>query len=74
MSGMSLNKPSEGAHSAPQTALPLRLLRVLANSRELMLFVLIALLALGMSVYFPNNFPTASNMRAVLLNRSEEHT
>ena len=46
----------------------LRVVRRLANSRELTLFVLVVALAVVMSVVYPNNFPTAPNMRAVLLN------
>ncbi|WP_258052496.1 hypothetical protein [Mesorhizobium sp. INR15] len=45
-----------------------RVVRRLADSRELTLFVLVIALALAMSIVYPNNFPTASNMRAVLLN------
>lgn len=46
----------------------LRIIRKLADSRELTLFVLVALLALVMSIVYPNNFPTGPNIRAVLLN------
>lgn len=46
----------------------LRIVRRLADSRELTLFVLLVSLAVVMSIAYPNNFPTASNMRAVLLN------
>ncbi|WP_292258977.1 hypothetical protein [Mesorhizobium sp.] len=49
-------------------ALPLRIVRRLANSRELTLFVLVVLLALAMTIVYPHNFPTGPNMRAVLLN------
>lgn len=49
-------------------ALPLRIVRRLADSRPLMLFVLVVALAVAMTIAYPNNFPTASNMRAVLLN------
>ena len=45
-----------------------RTVRRLADSRELTLFVLVVALAVVMSVVYPNNFPTAPNMRAVLLN------
>jgi ribose transport system permease protein len=45
--------------------------RALANSRELMLFVLILALVVGMSTLYPNNFPTPSNIRAVLLNAAQ---
>ena len=49
-------------------ALLVRIVRRLADSRELTLFVLVVALAVVMSVVYPNNFPTAPNMRAVLLN------
>ena len=52
----------------PREALPLRIVRRLANSRELTLFVLVVLLALAMTIVYPHNFPTGPNMRAVLLN------
>lgn len=55
-----------GGHA--REALFVRVVRRLADSRELTLFVLVVALALAMSVLYPNNFPTASNMRAVLLN------
>jgi ribose transport system permease protein len=50
---------------------PVRVLFALANSRELMLLVLIALIAGGMSLAYPQNFPTASNISAVLLNAAQ---
>ena len=43
----------------------------LANSRELMLAVLVVLLAGGMSIFYPHNFPTSSNIAAVLLNAAQ---
>ena len=46
----------------------LRLLRLLANSRELTLGILVLSLVVVMSIAFPLNFPTAANIRAVLLN------
>ena len=46
-------------------------LLMLANSRELTLFLLIAILALVMTVFYPRNFPTSSNMAAVLLNAAQ---
>jgi ribose transport system permease protein len=51
--------------------LPVRVVIALANSRELMLFVLIALIVGAMSLYYPNNFPTPSNISAVLLNAAQ---
>jgi ribose transport system permease protein len=48
-----------------------RTLRMFANSRELTLAILIALLAGTMSIVYPNNFPTSSNMSAVLLNAAQ---
>ncbi|WP_245426256.1 ABC transporter permease [Mesorhizobium sp. WSM3862] len=62
---------SENEAQAPveqREALPLRIVRRLANSRELTLFVLVVLLALAMTIVYPHNFPTGPNMRAVLLN------
>lgn len=50
---------------------PSRLLRQLANSRELMLFVLIVILCVTMTIVYPNNFPTSSNISAVLLNAAQ---
>jgi ribose transport system permease protein len=49
-------------------SLLLRIVRRFADSRELTLLILVAVLALGMSVVYPNNFPTGANLRAVLLN------
>ncbi len=46
----------------------LRIVRALANSRELTLLILVIVLAVVMAAVYPRNFPTASNMRAVLLN------
>jgi ribose transport system permease protein len=43
----------------------------LANSRELMLFVLIVILAGTMAIVYPNNFPTQYNISAVLLNAAQ---
>ena len=49
-------------------SLLLRIVRRFADSRELTLLILVAALALAMSIAYPNNFPTGSNLRAVLLN------
>ena len=46
----------------------MRIVRRFADSRELTLLILVAVLAIGMSVVYPNNFPTGANLRAVLLN------
>jgi ribose transport system permease protein len=54
-----------------RASLPLRIVGLLANSRELMLLVLIVIIVTSMSIYYPNNFPTASNIRAVLLNAAQ---
>ena len=48
-----------------------RIVGRLADSRELMLFALIALLVTAMTVYYPNNFPTRFNISAVLLNAAQ---
>jgi ribose transport system permease protein len=55
----------------PSGPLPLRIVRMLAESRELMLLVLIVILVVAMSVVYPNNFPTESNIAAVLLNAAQ---
>lgn len=54
-----------------ELSFPARVLLNLANSRELMLFVLIVLLAGTMAAVYPNNFPTAYNASAVLLNAAQ---
>ncbi len=48
-----------------------RLVLTLANSRELMLLVLIVVLVLSMTIVYPNNFPTSFNISAVLLNAAQ---
>jgi ribose transport system permease protein len=58
----------ETTANSPQESLLLRIVRRFADSRELTLLILVALLALGMSIVYPNNFPTGANLRAVLLN------
>ena len=58
----------ENAAAQPQESLLLRIVRRFADSRELTLLILVAVLALGMSIVYPNNFPTGANLRAVLLN------
>lgn len=50
---------------------PARALSRLANSRELMLLALIVILCVGMTVLYPNNFPTRFNISAVLLNAAQ---
>jgi len=54
--------------SRARASLGTRTLRRLANSRELTLAILVAILVIAMSVVYPANFPTASNLRAVFLN------
>jgi len=46
-------------------------LRVIAGSRPLTLFILVATLCIVMSVAYPNNFPTQYNISAVLLNAAQ---
>lgn len=48
-----------------------RILLGLANSRELMLFVLVVVLCVGMTIVYPDNFPTKFNIAAVLLNAAQ---
>ncbi len=45
-----------------------RIVRKLADSRELTLLILVVILAVVMAVIYPNNFATGANIRAVLLN------
>ncbi len=59
---------TQEAAARPQESLLLRIVRRFADSRELTLLILVAVLAIGMSVVYPNNFPTGPNLRAVLLN------
>lgn len=54
--------------SRPHEPFALRLVRRFADSRELTLLILVIVLAVAMSVVYPNNFPTGANLRAVLLN------
>jgi len=61
-------EPQRGRPAAP---LPVRVLRLLANSRELTLFILILALVVTMAAVYPNNFPTSSNIAAVLLNAAQ---
>jgi ribose transport system permease protein len=56
---------AETAHSDP---LFLRIVRKLADSRELTLLILVTALAGAMAIAYPHNFATAANFRAVLLN------
>jgi ribose transport system permease protein len=62
---------ASGRMAAPAASLATRILLRLANSRELMLFVLIALLSVAMTVIYPHNFPTSYNISAVLLNAAQ---
>jgi ribose transport system permease protein len=59
---------SREAAGQPHESLLLRVVRRFADSRELTLLILVAVLAIGMSIVYPNNFPTGPNLRAVLLN------
>jgi ribose transport system permease protein len=59
---------TQEAPAQPQESLLLRTVRRFADSRELTLLILVAVLAIGMSIVYPNNFPTGANLRAVLLN------
>jgi ribose transport system permease protein len=54
--------------SRSQESFLLRMVRRFADSRELTLLILVIVLAVAMSVVYPNNFPTGANLRAVLLN------
>lgn len=59
------------ASEAARVSWPARALTRLANSRELMLLALIVILCVGMTVLYPNNFPTRFNISAVLLNAAQ---
>jgi len=61
--------PPPSASARPSLAS--RILVTLAESRPLTLLVLIAVLVIGMSVLYPNNFPTPSNISAVMLNAAQ---
>ena len=65
MREMTEARPDAAAAAPP---LAMRILRALAESREITLLLLVILLALAMSLVYPANFPTAANLRAVLLN------
>lgn len=52
-------------------SLPFRVLLAMAESRELTIALLIVLLSGTMAVLYPNNFPTAYNISAILLNASQ---
>ena len=68
-------RPEGGAPPPPPTVsqpgIGTRILVTLAESRELTLVGLIAILAVAMVVFYPNNFPTSSNISAILLNASQ---
>lgn len=61
----------ETAPNAVRSSMLTRSIVHLANSRATMLFMLIVLLAAGMTILYPNNFPTRYNMSAVLLNAAQ---
>jgi len=63
-----LTDPAAAVVGRPRERGAMRVVRRLADSRTLTLAVLVAVLAIVMSVVYPNNFPTAANLRAVLLN------
>ena len=55
----------------PSASMLSKALLGLANSRELMLLVLVVILSVGMTIVYPNNFPTSYNISAVLLNAAQ---
>jgi ribose transport system permease protein len=63
--------PRAAVRATPRPGVATRVLMALANSRELTLGVLIVLLVVGMTILYPNNFPTSSNLSAVLLNAAQ---
>ena len=56
---------------APATPWAVWLLQRLAQSRPLMLLILVVALCVGMTLAYPDNFPTHYNIAAVLLNASQ---
>ena len=63
--------PGAPAPARSQPGLASRILVTLAESRELTLFILIVILAGAMTLFYPNNFPTTSNISAILLNAAQ---
>jgi ribose transport system permease protein len=73
MSRREAGLPEAGSPASPagRSNFLVRTIVQLANSRELMLFVLIVLLAGSMAIVYPDNFPTRFNISAVLLNAAQ---
>lgn len=81
MSHLALQTPPDAGPTPPTPpppappgrvgGVPRRVLLRLADSRPLMLFVLVAALAAAMTIAYPNNFPTRFNVSAVLLNAAQ---
>jgi ribose transport system permease protein len=65
------NPDLAGGAMRPGRPLLGRIVLALANSRELMLLALIVILVSGMTIVYPNNFPTSFNISAVLLNAAQ---
>lgn len=65
------SSPPKAEVARPAFGRPLTVLRFFANSRELTLLVLILLLGAGMTIVYPDNFPTKYNFSAVLLNAAQ---
>lgn len=59
------------ARTPARPSLGARIVVTLAESRELTLTVLIGIIIVAMSVFYPHNFPTSSNIAAVLLNAAQ---
>ncbi len=66
-----VTEQSAGAFASPREAAALRVLRLLARSRPLMLLVLVVALCVAMTIAYPDNFPTRYNIAAVLLNAAQ---
>ncbi|WDR03556.1 ABC transporter permease [Devosia algicola] len=77
MTETAITKPNPETERQPASteitkqAWPIRFLWKLADSRELTLVILIALLVVVMTVVYPNNFPTRYNFSAVMLNAAQ---
>jgi ribose transport system permease protein len=74
---MDITRPETSALAATTQPPPrresiiVRVLQKLAMSRELMLLVLTVIVIVGMTVFYPDNFPTRFNISAVLLNAAQ---
>lgn len=72
MSTTSLHASSDGSGGkAARGARGINLLRTVAGSRPFTLLFLVVALSIGMTIAYPQNFPTQYNLSAVLLNAAQ---